>query len=105
MNADKTGMLICVHRRSSAAEFSLAHPQDQIRRISARTALNSSASADDHVPMKSSKSEFRAGLGSDACSNRSVALLRLIPSQRLVSRIAFSTSAGRFLREIVIDPM
>src|ERR1039457_1057602 len=74
-------------------------------RISAKAALNSSASASDHVPMKSSKSEFLAsfGLGSDACNNRSVALLRLIPSRWLVSRIAFSTSGGRFLREIVMN--
>src|SRR5450759_2112157 len=66
-------------------------------RISAKAASNSSASASDHVPMNSSKACFMAGLCSDACSKRSVALLRLIPSRWLVSRIAFSTSGGRFL--------
>jgi hypothetical protein len=75
-------MLIGVHQRLNSL-WAIAHPQDQIRRISARTALNSSASASDHVPKNSSKSVFLTGLRNDTFSNRSVALLRLIPSRRL----------------------
>ena len=80
-------------------QFAGSQSEGSTLRISLSAESNASASDADHAPLNSSKSEFRAGFFTDASNNRRVALLRLSPSRRLVSRIVFSTSGGRFLSE------